>query len=59
VADEQQLMQIYFKFFEKGGNLSLTNTVSQMRGFNHECHYDVIKSKFYDLYFKDSKRYLH
>jgi hypothetical protein len=58
VADKSELMKIYLKYFDKNNNLSVTNVVNQMRGFNHEFHYNIIKDTFYELYFKDAKRFL-
>lgn len=58
ISDDQQLLQIYRQFFNKDNKLSITNTVNQMRGFNHEFHELKLRNAFYCQYFKDAKRYL-
>lgn len=58
ISNDQQLLQIYHQFFNKDNKLSITNTVNQMRGFNHECHESKLRNSFYSQYFKDAKRFL-
>lgn len=38
VANHAALQDIYNNYFKKENSLSITNTVNQMRGFNHEFH---------------------
>jgi hypothetical protein len=58
IADEAALDEMYQNYFNHSSKLSIMNAIHQMKGFNHEVHYQLWKNKFADKYFEDIQRFL-